>query len=106
MFPICREGGEGVYDVLTLQKSRGASAHLGGGGGKAPCHPPLNAALSMHGIAKAGHSIVYLPLRVWFNEVDVFTSGEGVTDTYIAEGRVSSKMLLRVAFETQEAFLH
>ena len=25
-------GGEGVYNVLTFQKSRGARAHLGGGG--------------------------------------------------------------------------
>ena len=24
-------GGKGVYNVLTFQKSRGASAHLGGG---------------------------------------------------------------------------
>ena len=29
MFPKCR-GDEGVYDVLTLQKSRGARAHLEG----------------------------------------------------------------------------
>ena len=33
-------GGKGVYAVLTLQKSRGARAHLGGGG-----KGPLNAAL-------------------------------------------------------------
>ena len=34
-------GGKGVYNVLTLQKSRGARANLGGGKG------PLNAALQM-----------------------------------------------------------
>ena len=28
-------GSEGVYDVLTFQKYRGARAHLGGGGAKA-----------------------------------------------------------------------
>ena len=27
-FPKCRSGGEGVYDVLTFQKSRGAKAPL------------------------------------------------------------------------------
>ena len=27
-------GGEGVYDVLTFQKSRGSRAYLGGGGGQ------------------------------------------------------------------------
>ena len=44
MFPKCR-GGKGVYDVLTLQKSRGgARAHLGRS--KAPLPPaPLNASL-------------------------------------------------------------
>ena len=36
-FPKCRGGGKGVYDVLTLQKSRGARAHLGG---QRPLHPP------------------------------------------------------------------
>ena len=36
-FPKCR-GGEGVYNVLTFQKSRGgAKVHLGGA--KAPCPP-------------------------------------------------------------------
>ena len=29
-------GGKGVYDVLTLQKSRGARAHLGGGAKATP----------------------------------------------------------------------
>ena len=42
MFPKCR-GGEGVYNVLTFQKSRGARAHLGGE--KAPPHLPLNETL-------------------------------------------------------------
>ena len=34
-------GGKGVYDVLTLQKSRGdKSSPRGGGGGQRPTHPP------------------------------------------------------------------
>ena len=35
--------GDGVYDVLTLQKSRGARTHPGGA--KAPLPPPPNAVL-------------------------------------------------------------
>ena len=39
-FPKCM-GGEGVYDVLTLQKSgAGARALLGGGGGGGKGPPP------------------------------------------------------------------
>ena len=41
--PKCR-GGEGVYDVLTFQKSRGARAHLGEDGKG----PPLNKAPPLH----------------------------------------------------------
>ena len=46
-------GGEGVYNVLTLQKSRGKSSPRGGkgsprgGGAKAPLPPPINSTLIM-----------------------------------------------------------
>ena len=36
---VDERGDKGVYNVLTFQKSRGARAHLGGGGHMPPLPP-------------------------------------------------------------------
>ena len=67
------KGGKGVFNVLTFQKSRGARAHLGGGGANAPLRPckgtPGNGThargeyMGMEHSATAQHSLLATELK-------------------------------------------